>query len=496
MIFLNILMVYPSYPETFWSFKHALKFISKSAALPPLGLLTIASYLPKEWNVKLIDMNYQKLQIEDIVNSDYIFISAMAVQRESAKKVIKICNDLKIPIVAGGPLFTMEPDTFQDSVDYFVLGEAEEIMEELVNDMQEKSLKRYYAKPNFCDIGKTLPPRWSLLNIKKYGSMSIQYSRGCPYNCEFCDISALNGKKPRTKNDRQVIYELQTLYETGWRRSVFFVDDNFISNKSKLKKEILPEIIKWQKEHDYPFSFYTEVSIDFSNDDELMNLMHDAGFDRVFIGLETPDVDSLKEANKYQNLKKDLQESIKKIQSHGFEIQGGFIVGFDNDKPTIFDKMFEFIQNNGIVTAMVGILNAPRGSELYNRLLKENRLKGEISGNNVDVNTNIIPKMNFDFLINNYKNLMNKLYSPKYYYARMKKFLVNYIAPNNSKPKIGLQEIKAFIKSIFVLGIFGKERKHYWKTFFWGLFKKPQAFPKFITLSIYGYHFRKISSKL
>jgi len=489
-------MVYPSYPETFWSFKHALKFISKSAALPPLGLLTIALYLPKEWNTKLVDMNCEKLKIEDIVNSDYVFISAMAVQRESAKKVIKICNDLKIPIVAGGPLFTMEPDTFQDSVDYFVLGEAEEIMEELVNDMQEKSLKRYYAKPNFYDIEKTLPPRWELLNMKKYGSMSIQYSRGCPYNCEFCDIGALNGRKPRTKNSKQLIHELQALYEAGWRRSVFFVDDNFISNKSKLKNEILPEIIKWQKEHDYPFSFYTEVSIDFSNDKELMNLMHNAGFDTVFIGLETPDVDSLKEANKYQNLKRDLQESIKKIQSYGFEIQGGFIVGFDNDKPTIFDKMFEFIQNNGIVTAMVGILNAPRGSELYNKLLKENRIKGEISGNNVDVNTNIIPKMNFDFLVNNYKNLVNKLYSPKYYYERMKQFLVNYIPPNNSKPKIGLLEIKAFIKSIFVLGILGKERKHYWKTFFWSLFKKPQVFPKVISLSIYGYHFRKISSKL
>lgn len=252
--------------------------------------------------------------------------------------------------------------------------------------------------------------------------MSIQYSRGCPYNCEFCDIAALNGRKPRTKTSKQLIQELQSLYDAWWRRSVFFVDDNFISNKSKLKKDVLPAIIQWQKAHGYPFSFYTEVSIDFSNDDQLMDLMFKAGFDRVFIGLETPDPDSLREANKYQNIKQNLEESIKKIQSFGFEIQGGFIVGFDSDKPTIFDKQFEFIQKNGIVTAMVGILNAPRGSELYSRLLKENRLRGEISGNNVDINTNIIPKMNLEILVKNYKNLVAKLYQPKNYYYRLKNF--------------------------------------------------------------------------
>jgi radical SAM superfamily enzyme YgiQ (UPF0313 family) len=238
------------------------------------------------------------------------------------------------------------------------------------------------------------------------------------------------------------------------------------------------------------------VSVDFSNDDQLMDLMFKAGFDRVFIGLETPDPDSLREANKYQNIKQNLEESIKKIQSFGFEIQGGFIVGFDSDKPTIFDKQFEFIQKNGIVTAMVGILNAPRGSELYSRLLKENRLRGEISGNNVDINTNIIPKMNLEFLIKNYKNLVAKLYQPKNYYDRLKKFLVNYKVPGFSKAKIGFQEISAFIKSIFILGIVGKERKQYWKMFFWSLFKKPKAFPKMISLSIYGYHFRKIAENL
>ncbi|PNR95100.1 B12-binding domain-containing radical SAM protein [Petrotoga olearia] len=493
---MNILLVYPAYPETFWSFKHALKFISKRAALPPLGLITIASYLPEEWNIRLVDMNCEKLKKEDILNSDYVFISAMAVQRESAIKVIKQCNDCGKPIVAGGPLFTMEPDTFQNTVDHFVLGEAEELMDELVEDIKNNKLKRYYAKPNFCNIETTPVPRWDLLNLKWYGSMSIQYSRGCPYNCEFCDIAALNGRKPRTKTSVQLIQELQSLYDAGWRRSVFFVDDNFISNKSKLKKDVLPAIIQWQKAHGYPFSFYTEVSVDFSNDDQLMDLMFKAGFDRVFIGLETPDPDSLREANKYQNIKQNLEESIKKIQSFGFEIQGGFIVGFDSDKPTIFDKQFEFIQKNGIVTAMVGILNAPRGSELYSRLLKENRLRGEISGNNVDINTNIIPKMNLEFLIKNYKNLVAKLYQPKNYYDRLKKFLVNYKVPGFSKAKIGFQEISAFIKSIFILGIVGKERKQYWKMFFWSLLKKPKAFPKMISLSIYGYHFRKIAENL
>ncbi len=444
-------MVYPSYPNTFWSFKYALKFVSKKASLPPLGLLTIATYLPKTWDVKLVDMNCEKLKDEDIKNADYVFISAMTVQRESSKEVIKKCNDFGIPVVAGGPLFTMEPDTFHDTVDYFVLGEGEDIMDDLIKDIENKKVKRYYVKTAFCDIAKTPVPKWD---------------------------------------------EVQSLYDAGWRKSIFFVDDNFIGNKSKLKKDVLPALIEWQKSHRYPFTFYTEVSIDFADDDELMELMSQSGFDRVFVGIETPDPESLKEANKYQNIKHDLEKSINKIQSFGFEVQGGFIVGFDSDMPTIFKRQFDFIQNNGVVTAMVGLLNAPRGSQLYEKLRNENRLLGEMTGDNVDVMTNIIPKMDSKSLVSGYKSLVGLLYNPKNYYKRLKKFLAVYKVPNFPKSKISASEIGAFFKSIFLLGIFGKERKEYWKILTWSLFKKPKVFSKAVSFAIYGYHFRKVAEKL
>nr|WP_235599663.1 radical SAM protein [Kosmotoga sp. DU53] len=318
----NILMVYPEYPDTFWGFKHALKFASKRAALPPLGLLTIASYLPDEWNIKLVDMNCERLKEKDVRNSDYVFISAMAVQRESVKDVIRRCNELNVPVIAGGPLFTMEPDHFPDA-DHFVLGEAEEIMPELVEDIENGKLKRYYASPDFPDITKAPVPRWDLLHLKWYYSMGIQYSRGCPFDCEFCEIGALNGHVPRSKSTEQIIQELQTLYDLGWRRSVFFVDDNFIGKRFDLKRKVLPAIIEWQKAHNYPFTFYTEVSIDLADDDELVNLMTRAGFNRVFVGIETPDKESLKETNKYQNIKHNLEKSVEKLHSSGLEVQGG-----------------------------------------------------------------------------------------------------------------------------------------------------------------------------
>ncbi len=491
----KILMVYPRYPDTFWGFKHALKFISKKTALPPLGLVTIASYLPKDWPVKLVDMNAESLKEIDIKNFDYVFISAMTIQRESAKEVIRMCNKLNVPVIAGGPLFTMEPDHFQE-VDHFVLGEAEEIMKELIKDMDSRKVRRYYATSEFPDVEKTPVPRWNLLNLNWYASMSIQFSRGCPYNCEFCDIGALNGRVPRSKSSEQIVKELQSLYDAGWRKSVFFVDDNFIGKKIQLEQEVLPKVIDWQKIHGNPFTFYTEVSIDLADDEKLMTLMIEAGFNRVFVGIETPDAGSLKEANKYQNIKHELRKSIHKMQTFGFDVQGGFIVGFDNDRPTIFDKQFEFIQETGIVTAMMGILNAPRGSSLYERMRKERRLVGEITGDNVNISTNFIPKMDPEILISGYKNLVNRLYSPKNYYIRLKKFLSTYKLPKMSRPRIDFNDVRAFLRTIFVIGIFGKERGEYWKMIFWSFFKKRKYFSTVVAFAIYGYHFRKIAEKV
>ena len=488
---MRILLIYPKYPETFWSFKYALKFISKKASFPPLGLLTVASMLPGEWEKKLIDMNISPLTEKDINWADYVFISAMAVQKNSVKEIIKKCKKCGAKIVAGGPLFTMDYEKFHD-IDYLVLNEAENTLFPFLNDLEKGSAHHIYISNEWPDIRKTPLPDWTLIDMKKYASMSIQYSRGCPYNCEFCDIPILNGRAPRTKDKDQVIAELDAIYKQGWRGGVFFVDDNFIGNRKKLKKEILPSLIEWMKQYKFPFSFFTEASINISDDDELMHLMVEAGFNKVFIGIETPNEESLAECNKFQNKSRDLLYCVKKIQNQGLEVQGGFIVGFDNDPPSIFERQINFIQKSGIVTAMVGLLNAPKGTRLYQRLKKENRLLTEISGDNTDFSLNFVPKMDRDTLINGYKRILHTIYSPRYYYHRVITLLKQY-KPKQKKVDFKFHYIKAFLKSIWLLGIKEKERLHYWKLIFWTLLRRPRFFPLAITFAIYGFHFRKIA---
>ncbi|MFC1954158.1 B12-binding domain-containing radical SAM protein, partial [Chloroflexota bacterium] len=407
---MKILLVYPRYPETFWSFKHALRFVSKKAAFPPLGLLTVAAMLPGEWEKKLVDMNINALSDEDIKWANYVFISAMVVQGDSAREVITRCNELNTKVVAGGPLFTTGHEEFE-GVDHFVLGEAEVTLPSFLADLDKGCAKPIYTPDKKPDISKTPVPLWSLINMKYYSSMNIQYSRGCPFNCEFCDIIILNGHKPRTKDRHQMVNELEALYSRGWRGGVFIVDDNFIGNRKKLKAETLPAIIEWSKKKKYPFVLSTETSINLADDEELMKLMVEAGFNQVFIGVETPNEASLAECNKMQNRDRDLAASVKKIQNHGFEVQGGFIVGFDSDPVSIFRSQIDFIQRSGIVTAMVGLLNAPRGTRLYQRLKKENRLLKGFSGDNTDSSINFIPKMNYETLINGYRNILDTIYS-------------------------------------------------------------------------------------
>ncbi len=332
--------------------------------------------------------------------------------------------------------------------------------------------------------------------MKKYSSTSIQYSRGCPYNCEFCDIIILNGNVPRTKSKEQTIAELDALYNRGWRDSIFVVDDNFIGNKRKLKKEILPAIIEWQKERKYPSPLFTEASINLADDEELMELMVEAGFDMVFIGIETTNEESLAECNKNQNRGRDLVASVKKIQNHGFQVQGGFILGFDSDPVSIFKSQINFIQKSGIVTAMVGLLNAPPGTKLYERLKKENRILEGISGDNTDCSMNFIPKMDRETLINGYKDIMATIYSPKEYYKRVKIFLKEY-RPKKKKRLSQLQSwhLRAFIRSMWFLGVRDRERVYYWRFFISTLLKRPRHFPLSISLAVYGFHFRQVVSK-
>ena len=402
---MNVLLIYPKFPDTFWSFNYALKFIRKKAAFPPLGLLTVAAMLPDEFHRRLVDVNVDDLTDDDLAWADLAFVGAMAVQRDSAKQIIARCKASGLKVVAGGPLFTAEPDAFEE-VDHLVLDEAELTLPSFLEDLKTGHLKKIYRAPGFCDLDHTPPPAWDLINMKKYASMSIQFSRGCPFNCDFCNVTVLFGHKPRLKSAQQVIAELDRMYDAGWRSDIFFVDDNFIGNKRYLKTRLLPALIEWRKDKK-GYVFFTEASINLADDADLMDLMVKAGFDSVFIGIESPNDASLTECQKIQNKNRDLINDVKIIQRAGLQVQGGFIVGFDSDTPSTFQQLIDFIQNSGIVTAMVGLLQAPPGTRLFDRLKKDNRLVGmKISGDNVDGTTNINPKMGIDQLMNGYRVIM------------------------------------------------------------------------------------------
>ncbi|MBW2207610.1 MAG: B12-binding domain-containing radical SAM protein [Deltaproteobacteria bacterium] len=486
---MKVLLIYPEFPDTFWSFKHALKFIHKKSAYPPLGLLTVAAMLPKEWDKRLIDLNVTKITQDDLKWGDCIFISAMVVQRDSARQIISRCKEAGLKIVAGGPLFSSEHQDFEE-VDHFVLNEAELTLSPFLEDLDRGCARRVYDSTEFCDIQETPIPMWELADMKRYAAMCVQFSRGCPFNCDFCNVTVLLGHRPRIKTVEQIITELNSLYDMGWHDNVFFVDDNFIGNRKFLKTELLPALAKWQEDK-RGIPFHTEASINLADDDTLMSMMVEAGFDAVFIGIETPDEEGLKECNKKQNKNRDLAESIKRIQRAGLQVQGGFIVGFDSDTRSIFQKQIDFIQESGIVTAMVGLLQAPVGTKLYKRLVKEGRLIGFTSGDNVDGTTNIIPKMGIENLREGYTNILSQIYSPKHYYQRVKAFLREYKAPK-IRSRIDTQHFLAFFRSSVRLGVFGKERFQYWKILLWTLLKRPELFSLAITLAIYGHHFRKI----
>lgn len=491
---MKVLLVYPKVIETFWSFANALKIIRKKSAFPPLGLLTIASMLPESWEKRLIDMNVKPLTDRDIIWADCVFISAMVAQRQSAEEVIKKCKQYGVKTVCGGPLFMCYGHEFPD-VDHLILGEAEAIFPEFLKDFQAGKARREYRSDEHPDLSKTPIPSWNLIDLSSYATMSIQYSRGCPYDCEFCDIIVMNGRRPRTKSSKQFIAELDALYNAGWRGAVFIVDDNFIGNKRHVK-ELLPKVIRWQKERNFPFAFFTEASVDLASDVELMDLMVKSGFNKVFLGIETPEEESLKECGKHQNLRQNLSDAVRTILSHGLAVMGGFIIGFDHDKPDIFEKQYRFIQDNGIVTAMVGLLSVIPTTRLYKRLEREGRLllNFKPSGDNThaDGTLNFIPKLDRQWLIENYQKLMAKLYEPKNYYERIKRFLELY-RPRVEK-RLRSEDIEAFLRSLWFLGIKDKAqaRLHFWRSLWNAFINHKSAFVEAVTYAVYGYHFRKI----
>lgn len=488
----NVLLVYPRYPDTFWSFRHVLKFVSRKATFPPLGLLTVAAMLPEDWSKRLVDVNVAELTDEDIDWADIVFVSAMLIQKDSAREIISRCNAKGKKVAAGGPVFTEQHEKF-DGVDYFVLNEAEVTLPLFLKDFKDGKPKHIYTSEERPDITKTPVPLWSLIDFNDYVALAVQYSRGCPFNCEFCDIVILNGRISRTKTPEQMLNEFQAVYDAGWRGSLFIVDDNFIGNKANVK-QMLSKLIAWQKERAYPFKLFTEASTNLADDAELMQMMSAANFYKVFLGIETPCVDSLKECGKMQNASRNLAEAVRVIQENGMQVMGGFIVGFDNDTENIFDAQINFIQQTGVVTAMVGLLNAMPNTRLWHRLKAEGRLLGEATGENTDGSLDFLPKMGKEKLVEGYKKIISTIYSPKYYYQRIDVFLKNY------KPTVrsGLtkEDIAAFLRSVWSIGILSNSRLRYWKLLLKTSLTKTRAVPLAVELAIIGLHFEKVANRI
>ena len=317
---MNILLIYPKFPETFWSFTYALPFIKKKSAFPPLGLLTVAALLPQEWPKRLVDENTEALRDEELAWADLVLVGAMALQHKGAVQIIERCKGMGLKVVAGGPLFTAEPDAF-GQVDHLILGEAELTVSAFITDLKKGCPKRIYHADGYPDIQESPVPLWDLISMNRYASLNIQYSRGCPFNCDFCNITALFGRKPRTKAPQQIVAELDAVYQAGWRGGIFFVDDNFIGNKRSLKQDLLPALTEWRKDKE-GCVFFTEASINLADDPELMTMMAEAGFDSVFIGIETPDEESLTECCKTHNKNRNLVADVKKIHRFGLQVMG------------------------------------------------------------------------------------------------------------------------------------------------------------------------------
>lgn len=487
---MNVLLIYPKFADALWAHKHALEFVGKKASSPPLGLLTVAAMLPSAWEKKLVDMNVTTLSDDDIEWADYVFLSAMLAQQASATEVIARCKELGAKLVAGGPLFAYDPSSFHD-IDHVVVGEAEASLPDLLADLECGSAQRVYASSERPDIQESPPPLWSLVDMEAYALMAIQFARGCPHDCEFCNVVILNGHRPRIKSTDQILAELDSLYSHGWRGHVFVCDDNFIGNKTKIKSAVLPAIIAWMQDKDYPFVLTAAASIDLADDEETMELMTKAGFDRVTIGIESPEEQSLVECNKLQNRGRDLMALVGKIQNHGLEVQGGFIIGFDSDRPSIFETQIDFIQGSGIVTAMVSLLYAFPGTRLYQRMQKENRLLSNHIGESAYGAINFSPNMDHKTLVSGHQYVLKTLYSPQLYYDRIQTFFGSHKPRGKRREKIEFNHVKLFIKSSWLLGLRDQGRWSYWKLLIGTLWKRPQSLALFVRLAVTGYHLRK-----
>jgi radical SAM superfamily enzyme YgiQ (UPF0313 family) len=491
---LKALLVYPEFPNTYWSFKHALPFAGKRSAYPPLGLLTLSAMLPQNWEKRLVDMNVRRLKDADLQWADIVFASAMIVQQDSLRGVIDRCKALGVRVAVGGPFVSTGMEHVADA-DFLFPGEAETTVPEFLRDLEMGVPQHVYQTDEKPDLTRAPIPDFSLVEMSRYSSMAVQYSRGCPFNCEFCDIIEIYGRVPRTKTNEQMLCELDALYRTGWRGPLFVVDDNFIGNKKNVRR-LMPDLCEWMERHKHPFRLFTEASVNLADDDELLALMKRANFRRVFLGIETPVEESLKETQKSQNTRRSLIESVRRIQSHGMEVMAGFIVGFDHDPADIFQRQIDFIRESAIPMAMVGILSALPDTQLWRRLEREGRLLSEGAGTNTEASLNFVPKMDRQTLIDGYKKIMRTIYSPAEYYERVRASLKFTTSSSYYPAKTFKKEyITGFFRVLFRLGMADPSRKEFWRFLRRVYSERRDLIGDAVVLAVMGYHFRKITEQ-
>jgi radical SAM superfamily enzyme YgiQ (UPF0313 family) len=493
------LLVYPELPPSYWDFRYALELLGKRATMPPLGLLTVAAMFPESWGLRLVDMNVDRLKDEDLEWADLVLTSTMVAQQRSLRDVLARCKDIGKPAVVGGPHPTSCPAEI-GGADYILLGEVEETFPRFLLDWQAGVAGPVYRSQARPEITITPVPRFDLIDHEVYRSMALQFSRGCPFDCEFCDITQLYGRVPRTKTNAQMLAELDRLYELGWRGSVFVVDDNFIGNRREAMR-LLPAVASWQRERGYPFEIYTEASVDLAKHETLMNGMVDAGFTMVFLGIESPNPEALRRTRKLQNTVRGeddyLLRAVRRIQDKGLEVTGGFVLGLDGDGREVFDAQIDFVERAAIPIAMVGLLTAFRGSHLYTRLEHEGRLLDESTGNNVEIALNFEPELGREVLIEGYRRVLSALYGPRLesYFARCRTLLARLGPRPRGNRRPTRAEVTGFLRSIW-LQLFSRQGPAYAKFLAWVVLTHPSQFPEAAAMTIKGWHLQRFTQQM
>ncbi|NJO41511.1 MAG: B12-binding domain-containing radical SAM protein [Cyanobacteria bacterium RU_5_0] len=491
---MRVLLLYPQFPKTFWSFEKILELVDRKVLLPPLGLVTVAAILPQEWEFKLVDHNVREVTEAEWEWAELVILSAMIVQKQDLLEQIREAKRRGKKVAVGGPFPTSVPDgSLAAGADYLILDEGEITLPMFVEAVQHGEEQGIFRAANGekPDVTITPIPRFDLLELEAYDSMSVQFSRGCPFQCEFCDIIVLYGRKPRTKTPQQLLAELDRLYELGWRRAIFMVDDNFIGNKRNVKL-LLKELKIWMVEHQYPFTFNTEASVDLAQDSELMELMVECSFNGVFLGIETPDAESLELTKKFQNTRSSLADAVVAINQAGLRVMAGFIIGFDGEKSGAGDRIIEFVEKTAIPTALFGVLQALPNTGLWHRLEKEGRLLNDrkVDGNQVTL-MNFIPTRPVEEIAREYIHAFRTLYEPNRFIDRVYRHFIHMPPPRSQAVATlpSLVEMRAIAIILWRQGFKRNTRWKFWHHLFSILRQNPGVWDHYLTVCAHAEHF-------